>query len=263
MSENKDLQLVGRSEDGQKLELIDDEGVQYSLRVGHNLRTLINQPRLVSVAPIDDRSSVTVKEIQSRLRSGESAESIERSTEWSLEKIDRFSGPIMQERAYIIGLALEIAVSRETHSPLLADATIAQLVPRGVDMTLVDWNTYRNEDGTWNIVLKYPSKVGMSEANWTFDVTNRNLGSVDDGAHWISGEERPTRPSTPTHGLVYSSDKPAPRLVAVKEDTDVVGRPDLSEIPTDAKRDGVTKRIRIPSWDDIMFGSKKDETPDS
>jgi hypothetical protein len=32
----------------------------------------------------------------------------------------------------------------------------------------------------------------------------------------------------------------------------------VEEIDEDAQRDGVTRRIKIPSWDDIMFG-KKDE----
>jgi hypothetical protein len=32
----------------------------------------------------------------------------------------------------------------------------------------------------------------------------------------------------------------------------------VDEIDEEAKSDGVTRRIKIPSWDDIMFG-KKDE----
>mgnify|MGYP003341384534 CR=1 FL=1 len=35
------------------------------------------------------------------------------------------------------------------------------------------------------------------------------------------------------------------------------------EIPADAKKDGVTKRIRIPSWDDIMFGGSKEPSQKS
>ena len=32
----------------------------------------------------------------------------------------------------------------------------------------------------------------------------------------------------------------------------------VDEVDEEAKSDGVTRRIKIPSWDDIMFG-KKDE----
>jgi len=45
--------------------------------------------------------------------------------------------------------------------------------------------------------------------------------------------------------------------VSVEEVTEILSFPS-EEIPEDAKRDGVTKRLKIPSWDDIMFGGKKD-----
>jgi len=264
-----DLRLIGRSDDGSELELQDAEGRVYSLRIGDQLRALVNQPRLVSVEDYDQQPAVSVKEIQSRLRAGESVNDIARNTDWNIEKIERFAGPILQERAYIIGLALEAQLRKEKHSPTLATATIAQLAPRGVDMTAVEWNTRRNIDGTWNILLMYPlTDGGSGQANWTFDSSNRTLISEDEGAEWISGEERTSRPSLPTHGMVYPSDTPAPRLVAVREEQtetiQIFSTPDPlapteSELAEEAERDGITKRLKIPSWDDIMFGKKEEE----
>ena len=289
-----DLKLIGRSEDGSELELKDQEGATYTLRISDHLRSLVNQPRLVAVSsPNDQTQVVTVKEVQARLRSGESADSLMRTTGWSAEKIEKFSGPIMQERAYIIELALAANLTKEKHSPTLATATIAQLSPRGVDMDLVEWNTWRKEDGSWNIILMYPLKDGgQGEANWNFELASRTLEAEDDGALWISGEERISRPSLPTHGMVFPSETAAPRLVAVREEIETIRitttptsttptntletifdsalhNPSKSasdadeEIPTDAKRDGVTKRLKIPSWDDIMFGSKSDNKSDN
>ena len=268
-----DLRFVGRTEDGTQLELADTEGNTYFVRISDNLRAMVNQPRLVAVTPSDERVSFSVKDIQARLRNGESAASIAATTDWSLEKIDRFSSPIMQERAYVIGLALETQLRRESSSPTLMSATISTLQPRGVDMQEVEWNTHRNSDGTWTIFLNYPTSHGTSEATWTFNQESRALVASDDNARWISGEETSSRPVTPSHGMVSS---PAPRLVAVSEETTTLrinSAPDLSvvesetetlfeveperEIPADAKKDGVTKRIRIPSWDDIMFGGSK------
>lgn len=275
-----DLRLVGRSEDGTELELTDNDGATYSLRISDQLRATINQPRLVAVASPDEVIFTPVKEIQSRLRSGESADSIARSTEWDVEKIEKFSGPIMQERAFLIGQALETQLRRDPHSPTLMAATIAQLSPRGVDMQLVEWNTWRRDDGLWNIILTYPISTGSGEANWTFDPNNRTLLSEDEGARWISGEEKPSRPTTPTHGMVFPTEatSPAPRLVAVKPEEPIristtptiqavqteqipgdISSADIKEeVEPDAKRDGITKRIRIPSWDDIMFGKKEE-----
>jgi hypothetical protein len=285
-----DLRLVGRTEDGSQLELTDGEGNTFFLRISDNLRGTINQPRLVAVANPEDRISFSVKEIQSRLRGGESADSIARTTDWSHEKIERFSGPIMQERAYVIGIALATPIRRDAGAVDLANATIAQLQPRGVDMAEVDWNTHRNDDGTWTIFLHYPNRDGSGSAEWIFDLENRTLVADDDGARWISGEEKPSRPSTPSHGMVYSGEEsaPAPRLVAYSESVTIVEStplsvvPDISDdkvestnagtlplevettsvadIPADARKDGVKKRISIPSWDDIMFGAKKNDS---
>ena len=299
----KELSLLGRSEDGADLLLTDHDGADYSLRMSDALRAAINQPRLVAV-PSPEAPATPVKEIQARLRAGETPDAIARSTEWEVEKIEKFSGPIMQERAYIIGLAIVTPLRREAHSPSLAEATIAQLSPRGVDMTLVEWNTWRREDGLWNVILYYPTSQSdsgslygdakLGEANWIFDSVNRSLVSEDENARWISGEEKPARPATPSHGMVFGTEStgPAPRLSSVKPADEPVSPPILTavtplvesaeseeallelddspansapsrsdEIPADAKRDGVTKRIRIPSWDDIMFGGKKDADP--
>lgn len=270
-----DLRLIGKNEDGSELELKDQDGATYSLRISDHLRALVNQPRLVAVATPGEKAeaTVSVKDVQARLRLGESAETIARATGWSIEKIEKFSGPIMQERAYIIERALASQLTKEKHSATLAGAAIAQLSPRGVDMEQVEWNTWRNAEGTWNIVLYYPSKDGgQGQANWSFDIETLSLTPEDDGAAWIAGEEKVTRPATPTHGIV------PPRLVAVREESvetveTLVFDAEITEptpvtviedvLPEDAKRDGVTKRLKIPSWDDIMFGGKKDSDPQS
>ncbi|MEJ0014824.1 MAG: septation protein SepH [Actinomycetota bacterium] len=147
-------------------------------------------------------------------------------------------------------MALAAGLRKEKHSPTLVAATISQLGPRGVDMTLVEWNTWREIDGSWNILLLYPTKDGSSnEANWSFDLANRSLEALDDGAAWISGEELDSKSGSPTHGIVYPSQTPAPRLVAVRA---------IEETYDEDKSDGVTKRLKIPSWDDIMFGNSKE-----
>ena len=243
-----EIRLIGRSDDGNELLLTSKDGTNYLLLIDDELRALVNQPRLMVITNEDELSLLTVKEVQARLRGGESIDSIVRSSDWSPQKVEKFSGPIMQERAYVIGLALTAQLRREKHSPTLSTATISQLAPRGVDMTLVEWNTWRLPDGSWNIVLFYPTKDGsISEANWTFNLSNRSLDALDQGAAWIAGDELDLRTSTPSHGIVYPSTSPPPRLVSVRESADQVDT-----------RDGITHRLKIPSWDDIMFGGSKE-----
>ena len=276
-----ELQLVGRTGDGSAIELTDQSGAKFSLPITENLKSALTQPKLISVAPIDERPSFGVKEIQARLRAGESMGSISRTTDWAVEKIEKFSGPILQERAYVIETALKSFLRREASSPTLGEATDVQLSSHGVDMEAVEWNTHRNVDGTWNIVVQYPNIDGTAEANGNFELGNRILTAQDDSARWIAGDAKESRPRTATHGFINSVDPttfapttpppPAPRLVAVREEitvTEIVEEDeeyfaeelDIEVVDeSDPASDGVVKRPKLPSWDDIMFGGSKTE----
>jgi hypothetical protein len=272
MSESTDLRLTGRSVDGTELELVDQDGNSFSLRISDSLRATVNQPRLSAVSAYQEEISTTVKEVQARLRGGESIDSISRTTDWSIEKVENFAGPILQERAFIIAQALATQIKREPHAPYLETAVSTKLAPRGVDMSTIEWNTFRKPDGNWQVTLYYPIReesFGSSddspkgEATWLFNLSRRSLLADDDGSRWIGGEEKQRAQSTV--GMVYTE---APRLVSIKEDVppyapiSIVDDYDDAEddLPDEAaKKDGVTKRIKIPSWDDIMFGKDKEK----
>jgi len=267
MSEPTDLRLTGKSADGANLELVDQVGNQYQLRISDGLRATVNQPRLSAVSDIQESVTTTVKEVQARLRAGESMDSISRTTDWSIEKIENYAGPILQERAFIISQALATQIRREPHAPYLETAVANQLAPRGVDMNTIEWNTHRTADGNWQLTLYYPLRDGSpedakGEAVWLFNLGRRTLSADDDGARWIGGEVKQKAP-VQTYGSVPVSE--APRLVSIREDVTPYAPTRLvivdeslesEQVDDEAQRDGVTKRIKIPSWDDIMFGKK-------
>ena len=127
-----------------------------------------------------------------------------------------------------------------------------------MDATNLDWSAYRREDGVWTINLSYPTRDGHASAQWVLDLTRGTLAAEDDGARWIGGEVKVKQP-VQTYGSIPQTE--APRLVSIKENVAPYAPTPLAaveEIDQEAKRDGVTRRIKIPSWDDIMFG-KKDE----
>ena len=267
VTENRDLRLIGKNEEGTHLDLSDDDGNQFSLRISDNLKSLVNAPRLSAVIPSDERPNYSVKDIQNRLRAGESMDSISRTTDWSIEKIEKFAGPILQERAYIIETALKAKVGRDQSAPTLGEITYKQLSEHGANMEEVEWNTHRNLDGTWNLVIQYPTRNGVEQANWNFDLTNNSILAADDAARWLIGEARSERPKVPTNGFIANSEStPPPRLVAVKEEVhirEVIIEDEELDLDlvdeSDSKSDGVSSRPKLPSWDDIMFGSNKPE----
>ncbi len=264
-----DLRFVGKSADGEFIELVDDLGNPFRIRINDSLKNAVNERRLNAVN--DEIPKFSIKEIQARLRAGESYADVSKISGLSVEKIERYSSPIMQERAWIIEQAEK--TSPKGSSLTLHDLVIHKLSPRGVNMNQVSWNTWRLDNGTWHLVLSYPGNDGQHSATWNFDSNKRVLVATDDGARWINGEETSKQHQKldrlTDHGVLFpvEGETPAPpRLVAVRTD-DLPGENKSNqetEIPSDAKKDGVTKRISIPSWDDIMFGrsKKKDESED-
>ncbi len=255
-----ELRLNGKSDDGTHLSLHDNEGVEFTLRISDTLRATVNQPRLASV-PVQVTETISIKEIQRRLRAGELAEELARENNISIEKIERFSGPILQERIYIIDQAQQVLVRKEgSREPVnLIGVVVSRLAPRNIDLSDLSWNTWRHEDGTWTIELHYPNTNGVGIAQWNFDTSRRTLTSMDENARWMMGDEPQAR-QMPTPGLVYSdSNHPAlrqdltpapevPRLAVIRELAD-----------DEASRDGVVARAKVPSWDEIMFGIKPTE----
>ena len=262
-----ELRLNGKTPDGANLSLIDHDGSEYFLRISDTLRASVNQPRLTPVST-EDEVILTVKEIQARLRSGETIEGLAREAKWTMEKVERFAGPILQERSYIIGLAQDVILRRESgREPLTFFEVVAtRLAPRQVDMGAVEWICWRLENGTWVIRISYPSRDGKGIADWNFDGTRRALSALDDTARWIVGDESGLRErSTTDHGLVYGN-HPAGRQVEPKSVNDFREPPRLvsiRELPdADAVSDGVTSRAKVPSWDEIMFGGPKQSDED-
>ena len=271
-----ELRLTGKSDDGSHIKLVDNNGAEFTLRISDTLRATVNQPRLSSVPSIDAVETISVKEIQRRLRAGDSFEQIARDGQITVEKVERFSGPIMQEREYILDRARELVMRKDVHriEMTFRDVVLAKLAPRGVDTDEVSWNTWRLADGTWHIELHYPNRDGNGVATWNFDLSRRALGATDDNGAWLIDEDAPARPvstgiihSEPTHpSRIETPRVDTPRVADVFEPV-VEEKPEtprlavIRETPTAAdSQDGITARAKVPSWDEIMFGHKSSDS---
>ena len=278
-----ELRLDGKTEDGSHLALVDTDGNNYSLRISDTLRATVNQPRLTSVPAIDATQTISVKEIQRRLRAGESFEHIAREGQTTVDKVERFSGPIMQEREYILSAARSLVMRKDAHRTDLTfgDVVLAKLASRGVDIDQISWNTWRLADGTWHIELHYPNRDGNGIATWNFDLSRRALDASDDNGAWLIDEEAPTR--TPAPAMIYAEPTHPSRVEERTFEPEPVQEPeivriaDLLNAPEDKpetprlaviretpsaadSQDGITARAKVPSWDEIMFGRKSEET---
>ena len=280
-----ELRLDGRTDDGLYLSLRDQEGEQYSVRISDTLRATVNQQRLNSV-PDNEEPSISIKEIQRLLRTGQTSEQISREYNVSIEKIERFAGPILSERIYIIDQAQQIVVRKEIdRDPVTLIQTItSRLAPRGIDASTLSWDTWRLENGTWTVELHYPQTGGVGVAQWSFDPLLRSLTSMDENARWMMGDDPAPRqlskPGLVTTESTHPSERRSPENHGVStidkdrfnefEDLESFDEEKISplvprlavirEEPDDeASRDGITARAKVPSWDEIMFGIKPED----
>jgi hypothetical protein len=271
-----ELRLDGKTDDGSHLSLVDTDGNNYSLRISDTLRATVNQPRLTSVPAIDAVETISVKEIQRRLRAGDSFEQIAREGQTTVDKVERFSGPIMQEREYILENARNLIMRKDIHRIDLTfrEVVLAKLAARGVDTDEVSWNTWRQPDGTWHIELHYPNRDGNGIATWNFDLSRRALDASDDNGAWLIDEEAPVR--APSTAIIYSEPSHPSRLEEVAPEPEIVRIADLLNAPEEKaetprlaviretpsaadSQDGITARAKVPSWDEITFGRKSEE----
>jgi hypothetical protein len=274
-----ELRLNGKTEDGLHLSLHDADGNEFTVRVSDTLRSAVNQQRLMAVVS-NDEPTVSIKEVQRLLRAGHTADQIARENNISIEKVERFAGPILSERIYIIDQAQQIVIRKEggRDAVTLLGVVISRLAPRNIDISELSWDTWRLEDGTWTIELHYPNSSGVGIAQWSFDAVVRTVTSMDENARWMMGDE-PAPRQLPTPGLIPTeASHPSERRIidvysefrkeVTEEDIEDVVE-EIREVPRlavireepddEASRDGITARAKVPSWDEIMFGIKPED----
>jgi hypothetical protein len=254
-----ELRLTGKNPEGTHLTLTNPIGEEFTIRISDTLRATVNQPRLSAVVASDDVETMSVKEIQRRLRAGETMDAIARDGHISVEKVERFAGPILQERVYILDQAFAVVLRKESarDQETFQDVVISRLAPMGVDSDSLSWNTWRIDDGTWTIDLAYPNRDGHGSATWNFDLNRRSITATNENARWMLGQEPAPRVQTP--GLVHAEPTHPSRIVDSIPDPEPVRETPrlvaIRETPREEDRaEGISGRAKVPSWDEIMFG---------
>ena len=254
-----ELRLTGKNPEGTHLTLTNPIGEEFTIRISDTLRATVNQPRLSAVVASDDVETMSVKEIQRRLRAGETMDAIARDGQISVEKVERFAGPILQERVYILDQAFAVVLRKESarDQETFQDVVISRLAPMGVDSDSLSWNTWRIDDGTWTIDLAYPNRDGHGSATWNFDLNRRSITATNENARWMLGQEPAPRVQTP--GLVHAEPTHPSRIVDSIPDPEPIRETPrlvaIRETPREEDRaEGISGRAKVPSWDEIMFG---------
>ncbi|MFB6614541.1 septation protein SepH [Streptomyces sp. NPDC085524] len=186
-----ELRVVAVSNDGTRLVLKAADSTEYTLPIDERLRAAVRNDRArLNQIEIEVESHLRPRDIQARIRAGASAEEVAQLAGIPVDRVRRFEGPVLAERAFMAERARKTPVRRpgENTGPQLGEAVQERLTLRGAEKESVQWDSWRRDDGTWEVLLVYRVAGEPHSASWTYDPPRRLVVAVDDEARSLIGE---------------------------------------------------------------------------
>jgi Protein of unknown function (DUF3071) len=216
-----DLRVESVTDDGTGLRLRGAGGAEYRVAIDDRLRAALRGDRArMGQLEIAMESQLRPREIQARIRAGESAESVATAAGVPVERVRRYEGPVLREREHVAATAAMTAVGRHADGPAprLGDLVASALEPRGVDVEGLEWDAWRRDDGRWTVALSYPLDASSRQARWIYDPAGRSVAPDDDEARVLCGMEPVGRRDAPPSQDAASRTRVRRRLAAVPAD---------------------------------------------
>ncbi|MER7780219.1 septation protein SepH [Streptomyces sp. NPDC096191] len=200
-----ELRVVAVSNDGTRLVLKAADSTEYTLPIDERLRVAVrgDRPRLGQIE-IEVESHLRPRDIQARIRAGATAEEVAQMAGIPVDRVRRFEGPVLAERAFMAERARKTPVRRpgENSGPPLGEAVQERLLLRGADKDTVQWDSWRRDDGTWEVLLVYMVAGEPHSASWTYDPPRRLVQAVDSEARALIGESDDLAAAEPSFPFV-------------------------------------------------------------
>ncbi|MEE1926658.1 septation protein SepH [Streptomyces sp. TRM 70351] len=244
-----ELRVVAVSNDGTRLVLKAADSTEYTLPIDERLRAAVRNDRArLGQIEIEVENHLRPRDIQARIRAGATAEEVAQLAGIPVERVRRFEGPVLAERAFMAERARKTPVRRpgESTGPQLGEAVADRLLLRGADKDTVRWDSWRRDDGTWEVLLVYRVAGELHSASWAYDPPRRLVQAMDEEARALIGESDDTpEPSFPF----------VPRIARLPRDRNTEedgGPPARTEPPVRAERedrDSLTSLLEaVPSF---------------
>jgi hypothetical protein len=216
------LTLAGVSDDGKRLLLVSDAGVEFTLDIDPRLRAALRGDHArIGQLEIQMDSTLRPRDIQARIRAGETPEAVAQAAHTTVEKIMAFAAPVLAERQHVADRAQRSSVRRRSSDAgsgggarTLGDVVAHHLRSLNVDPETVEWDAWRREDGRWSLTGDYASSKRTGSAHFTYDAPGNYVTADNEDARWLLGDAVPTAPA-PRDDLRQARQR---RLTAVGEE---------------------------------------------
>jgi hypothetical protein len=218
------LTPVGLSKDGKRLILVSDTGEEFAVPVDHRLRAALrgDHARLGQLE-MKMESALRPRDIQARIRGGESAEEVAAAAQTTVDAIMGFAAPVLAERAHVAQNAQRSSIRRRSTEATTAAGTLDQaarthLSNVGVRVDDVEWDAWRREDGRWTLVAEYAVSGSQRRAEFTYDQPGRYVVADNQEARLLTGEASAAPESAGTSGRRLSPVPNEPRRLRADDE---------------------------------------------
>ncbi|MFB9932062.1 septation protein SepH [Amycolatopsis halotolerans] len=269
------LRVVGLHEDGKSLVLEDPASrTRFLLPADERLRAAARGDiaRLGQIE-IELESQMRPREIQARIRAGESVEQVASSAGVSTQRVERFAYPVLLERSRTAELAQSAHPVREDGPDVqtLGEVIAYAFGVRGHDYNQATWDAWRGDDGKWVVVLRWKAGRSDNRAHWSFSpgAHGGTVHALDENAEVLLNPNSYVAPRT-VRALAPARDSVVqPTLDAVEEPRAIEGPEEgddetreIPRVPGESDGDEAeqprTKAKKnhpiVPSWEDVLLG---------
>lgn len=180
----QDLRVIG-VENGSLL-VSSEDGEQYRIPIDEVLHSKIRQ----ATSDPGKGRKLAPREIQAHIRSGMSAQDVASITGAALEYIQKFEGPVLAEREYVVGAALNVPVHTALETDPLGEGSTFGTVIRerlhDLGATGERWASWKEQGGGWVVKLAFTAEQVEHDARWQFDPKKSALAPLNSDAVTLS-----------------------------------------------------------------------------
>jgi hypothetical protein len=191
----QDLKVIG-VENGALL-VASHEGTRFRVAIDEVLQSKLRQ----TIHEPGVGRKLAPKEIQAHIRSGMSAQDVSSITGVPLDYIQKFEGPVLAEREYVVTSALAVPVHTAMETdPLGEGSTFGTVIrERLYDLGAINerWASWKEMGSGWVVKLAFTAEQIEHDARWRFDPKKSALAPLNSEAVALSQQGEMVSPLVP------------------------------------------------------------------
>ena len=160
---------------------VDENGEEFRVALDDALIARLRSARTDALS-----AKVSPREIQALIRAGLSAQDVVRVSGATLDDVERYEGPVLAERDYVLTSALATQIVAEDGTPGGAFGSHVRIRLESLGANEQRWVAWKDASEGWIVKVEFSSKNIDHDARWSFDPRRSTLVPLNADAGTLS-----------------------------------------------------------------------------